>query len=184
MSEEVAPGNIQPLDPDPPPEVTISKNEDRRRLGNYLNQDDVQELLGNLTKSTFAPYKKPNSAHEHCINIFGVGQQKKIKDNRDSANCSIMNMWRQYSESCSLSSKVPLELSKATENLKKGGSQSSITSFFVRKPKVHQPSESEIVLNIDAENNNSQEENPQSSSSNEQKSMHLSVFGVTKSRRS
>ena len=90
-----------------------------------------------------------------------------------------MNMWRQYLASCSLSSKVPLELSKATENLKKGGSQSTITSFFVRKSKVHQPSESEIVLNIDAENNNSPEENSQSSSANEQRSMLLSVFGVT-----
>ena len=53
MSEEVAPGN-QPPDPDAPPEVTISKIEDRRRLDNYLNQNDVQELLVNLTQSRFA----------------------------------------------------------------------------------------------------------------------------------
>ena len=55
MSEEVAPGN-QPPDPDAhaPPEVTISKIEDRRRLDNYLNQNDVQELLVDLTQSRFA----------------------------------------------------------------------------------------------------------------------------------
>ena len=124
--DEVNSENIQP--PDPPEVNIITKNEDRRRLDSYLKQNDIQEHLGNLTRSPFAPYKKPKSAHEQCINIFGVALQKKLKDYRDSANCPVMNLWRQYASSCSLSSKVPLELNKAAENLKKGGSQSSIAS--------------------------------------------------------
>ena len=176
MSEENVPDDMQPSDPGVP-EVTITKIEDRRRLDNYLKQNDVREHLESLARSSFAPYKKPTSAHENCINIFGVSLQKKVKDYRESTNCQVMNMWRQHSASASLSRHVPLELEKAVRNLTKGGSQSAITSFFVKKPKTNPPAE--IVENIDAENNNSKEENPQASTSNEQISAILGVFGVS-----